>query len=350
MANYTGVNKSTTYFNTVLYTGNATDDRTVTGVGFQPDWLWIKNRADTEQHRLQDAVRGATKNLKSSGTGAEETTSTNVKSFDSDGFTLGTDNAVNGNSDNMVSWSWKAGGAGSANTSGSTNSTVSVNTTAGFSIVSYAGTGSNATIGHGLGVAPKMIIIKNRSQTNGWITGHESLDATNPWHKYMELNSTNAAQDLNTIWNDTAPTNTLFTVGTEAAVNNNGNNFIAYCFAEKAGYSRIGKWRGNGNADGTFVYTGFAPKFLLLKKNGADGWWLLDDKMANVLPNPNTRMLVANTTGADNSSVSPFIDIYSNGFKLRSNWSGINADGSDYIYLALGQTIVGTNKIAAVAR
>ena len=151
---YTTVNKSADYFNTVTYTGNATDNRTVTGIGFQPDWLWIKNRADTEQHRLQDAVRGATKNIKSSGDGAEETTSNTVKSFDSDGFTLGVDNAINGNSDAMVSWNWKANGAGSANTDGSINSTVSVNTTAGFSIVKWTGNGTNdATIGHGLGLS-----------------------------------------------------------------------------------------------------------------------------------------------------------------------------------------------------
>ena len=349
MANYTGVNKSTTYFNTVLYTGNGSV-RTETGVGFQPDFTWIKDRTGTNAHVLTDAVRGANYQLYTNLTNAQTNASGYLTAFASDGFTLGTDGAINQNSSNYVAWNWKAGGSGSANTSGSTNSTVSVNTTAGFSIVSYTGTGSNATIGHGLGVAPKMIIIKNRSQSNGWIVGHEKLDATNPWHKYMELNSTNAAQDLNTIWNDTAPTSTLFTVGTEAAVNNNGNNFIAYCFAEKTGYSRIGKWRGNGNADGTFVYTGFAPKFLLLKKNGADGWWLLDDKMANPYPNSNVRMLVANTNGADNSSVSPFIDIYSNGFKLKSNWDGVNADGSDYIYMAIGQTIVGTNNIATVAR
>ena len=346
---YTTINKHTDYFNTKLYTGNGSV-RTETGVGFQPDLTWIKDRTGTNAHVWTDAVRGANYQVYSNLTNAQTNASGYLTAFASDGFTLGTDGAINQNSSNYVAWNWKAGGSGSANTSGSTNSTVSVNTTAGFSIVSYTGTGSNATIGHGLGVAPKMIIIKNRSQSNGWIVGHEKLDATNPWHKYMELNSTNAAQDLNTIWNDTAPTSTLFTVGTEAAVNNNGNNFIAYCFAEKTGYSRIGKWRGNGNADGTFVYTGFAPKFLLLKKNGADGWWLLDDKMANPYPNSNVRMLVANTNGADNSSVSPFIDIYSNGFKLKSNWDGVNADGSDYIYMAIGQTIVGTNNIATVAR
>ena len=346
---YTTIDNGSEYFSTKIYTGTGSA-ASITGVGFQPDFTWIKDRTGTNAHVLTDAVRGANYQLYTNLTNAQTNASGYLTAFASDGFTLGTDGAINQNSSNYVAWNWKAGGSGSANTSGSTNSTVSVNTTAGFSIVSYTGTGSNATIGHGLGVAPKMIIIKNRSQSNGWIVGHEKLDATNPWHKYMELNSTNAAQDLNTIWNDTAPTSTLFTVGTEAAVNNNGNNFIAYCFAEKTGYSRIGKWRGNGNADGTFVYTGFAPKFLLLKKNGADGWWLLDDKMANPYPNSNVRMLVANTNGADNSSVSPFIDIYSNGFKLKSNWDGVNADGSDYIYMAIGQTIVGTNNIATVAR
>jgi len=346
MANYTTINKSTDYFNTVLYTGNATDDRTVTGVGFRPDWLWIKNRADTEQHRLQDVVRGATKNIKSSGNGAEETTSTNVKSFDSDGFTLGVDNAVNGNSDNMVSWSWLAGNsAGSSNSNGSVTSTVSANTTAGFSICKFTYPSSgNFTVGHGLGVAPDVVLLKGISGTANWQMYHTSLGNT----KNIQLNYAAAASSAANWWGSTSPTSTVFTVGADLI--ETGQDGIAYCFAAKQGYSRFGKWRGNGNADGTFVYTGFAPKFLLLKKDGSDGWWLLDDKMANVLPNPNTRMLVANTTGADNASVSPFIDIYSNGFKLRSNWSGVNADGSDYIYWAFGQSIVGTNNITTVAR
>lgn len=344
MANYTGVNKSTTYFNTVLYTGNATDDRTVTGVGFQPDWLWVKNRADTEQHRLQDVVRGATKNIKSSGNGAEETTSTNVKSFDSDGFTLGTDNAVNGNSDNMVSWSWKAGGAGSSNSSGSVSSTVSANTTAGFSICKFSFPGSgNFTVGHGLGVAPDVVLMKGLGTAN-WQMYHSALGNT----KNIQLNMAAASSSAANWWNSTSPTSTVFSVGSDLV--ESGQDGIAYCFAAKQGYSKFGKWTGNGNADGTFIYTGFAPKWLLLKKDGSDGWWLIDDKMANVLPNPNARMLVANTSGADNASVSPFIDIYSNGFKLRSAWSGINADGSDYIYLAIGQTIVGTNNVATVGR
>ena len=236
------IDKPNLHFNTKLYTGNGSANHSITGVGFQPDWTWIKSRDNTYGHFLFDAVRGAGKQLYTTNATAEGTNLNNLYSFDSDGFSLaqsGNDDVTNKNNSAFVSWNWKANGAGSSNTSGSTNSTVSVNTTAGFSIVSYAGTGSNATIGHGLGVAPKMIIVKNRSQTNGWITGHENLDATNPWHKYVEMNSTNAVADLNTIWNDTAPTSTVFSVGTEAAVNNNGNNFIAYCFAEKKGYSKF---------------------------------------------------------------------------------------------------------------
>ena len=237
-------------------------------------------------------------------------------------------------------------------TAGSTNSTVSVNTTAGFSIVSYAGTGSNATIGHGLGVAPKMIIIKNRSQSNGWITGHEKLDATNPWHKYVELNSTNGVADLNTIWNDTAPTNTLFTVGTEAAVNNNGNNFIAYCFAEKKGYSKFGSYTGNGNANGTFIYTGFKPAFIIIKKSSATQSWTIQDNKRNPINNGgDMKALKADTSGAEEDEASHRIDYLSNGFKMRYNWEGNNQSGATYIYMAFAENpIVGSNNIPATAR
>ena len=347
MANYTGVNKSTTYFNTKLYTGNGNANHAITGVGFQPDWVWIKNRTSTYWNQKYDVIRGVNKSIASNSNNAQENRTDNLNSFDTDGFTVGAeggDKNVNYSGDNYVAWNWKAGGSGSSNSNGSVTSTVSANTTAGFSICKFSFPGSgNFTVGHGLGVAPDVVLMKGLGTAN-WQMYHSALGNT----KNIQLNYSAASSSAANWWNSTSPTSTVFSVGSDLI--ESGQDAIAYCFAAKQGYSRFGKWIGNGNADGTFIYTGFAPKWLLLKKDGGDGWWLIDDKMANVLPNPNTRMLVANTNGADNSSVSPFIDIYSNGFKLRSNWSGINADGSDYIYLAIGQTIVGTNNVAAVAR
>ncbi len=343
---YTTVNKSTDYFNTKLYTGNGST-QSITGVGFQPDFNWIKNRSATENHFLQDSVRGSTKRLNSNNTNAESTEADGVTAFASDGFNLGYTTEVNGNGNNIVSWNWKAGNSsGSANTAGSINSTVSVNTTAGFSIVTWAGTNAQATIGHGLGVAPSLIIVKNLSSAVNWLAYFKPLGAG----KYLEFNLTNGSGTSNTEWGNTAPTSTVFTVGNTGSTNTSGANYVAYCFAEKTGFSKVGKYIGNNNADGTFVYTGFAVKFVLLKKDGGDGWWLVDDKQANPYPNPNVQMLVSNTNAGDNNSVSPFIDIYSNGFKLRSNWAGVNGDGSDYVYYAIGQSLVGSNNIPCTAR
>ena len=344
---YTTVNKSADYFNTVTYTGNATDNRTVTGIGFQPDWLWIKNRADTEQHRLQDAVRGATKNIKSSGDGAEETTSNTVKSFDSDGFTLGVDNAINGNSDAMVSWNWKANGAGSANTDGSINSTVSVNTTAGFSIVKWTGNGTNdATIGHGLGVAPKMIIIKNTTDTVNWRVWHTSLSANH----VLFLNNNQSEKDPSQQGNGyikTVGTSTFSTYAgntNDEGVNGNGDAMIAYCFAEKTGYSKFGSYVGNGNADGTFAYLGFKPHFFLIKRVDSDEDWIMTDSKRGF---PQSWNYVLASTSAAEASGLPY-DFLSNGVKFRGATQNVN--GATFLYMAFGQSIVGSNNIPATAR
>ena len=343
---YTAINKSTDYFNNKTWTGTGSSNA-LTGLGHQTDFAWIKQRSGTTDHHLYDVLRGVTKALASNATDTETTKSTGLTAFGSDGFTLGADGGVNGSSNTYVGWSWKAGGTGSANTNGSINSTVSVNTTAGFSIVKFVGNStSGATVGHGLGVAPKLVIIKSRDTAYSWRSYHASLGAT----KYIELDASSASATASNFMNNTAPTNSVFYLGNGDTPNKNGDNYIAYCFAEKVGYSKIGKYIGNGNANGTFVYTGFAPKFVLLKRDGADGWWLVDDKQANPYPNPNVRMLVANTTGADNTSVSPFIDIYSNGFKLRSTWAGVNDNGANYIYYAIGQSLVGSNNVPCTAR
>ena len=253
---YTTINDPTDYFNIVLYTGNASTPTNITGVGFQPDWVWIKNRSASENHILADAVRGANKLLESNTADAELSDSNYIKAFQSDGFQIGSEGAVNGNSNGIVSWNWKANGQGSSNTNGSINTTyTSANTTAGFSIVAFTGTGSNATVGHGLGVTPSMIIVKNLSVTQEWAVYHASLGAT----KYLELNLTGASGTASNRWNNTSPTNSVFSVGSDASVNGSSNNIIAYCFAEKQGYSKFGSYAGNNNADHPFTSSTGTP-------------------------------------------------------------------------------------------
>jgi len=340
---YTTINKSGDYFNTKLYSGNGTDDTAITGVGFQPDFLWIKERTSTSYHNLQDAVRGVTKQLISHYTNGEETSTSKVKSFDSDGFTLGTSGAVNENSQTYASWNWKANGSGSANTDGSSNSTVSANTTSGFSIVTYTGTGSTATVGHGLGVAPKFIIIKCLSHTSDWMVYYG--DATD----FLKLNTTVATEDLNTVWNDTSPTNSVFTLGSNGDVNTSGRTYVAYCFAEKTGYSKFGKYTGNGNADGTFVYTGFKPAFVMVKNtvDTGDNWTIYDNKRD--VDNQAEKLLFANASSTEATGNN--MDILSNGFKQRNTSNGNNGSGDTYIYMAFAEApLVGTNGVTAKAR
>jgi len=328
---YTTVNKSTDYFNTLLWQGNGNNARALTGVGFQPDFTWIKDRTDTESHCLTDAVRGATKSLRSNGDNAEATDTDALQSFNSDGFTLGDQGQVNkSNGDYYVGWNWKANGAGSANTDGSTNSTVSVNTTAGFSIVKYTGSGANATIGHGLGVAPAMIIVKNLTEAGyDWVVYHQSLGNGS----YIRLNLTSDKSN-GSVWQSTTPTSSVFSVVSNSSdVNKNGNSFIAYCFAEKQGYSKFGSYTGNDNS--TFVYTGFKPKFLMLKnRSESNGWLMLDS--SRTAQNPMGAYIYANTDGAEGTVT--YIDFLSNGFRLVStNSVAVNKDGNTFIYYAVAE-------------
>jgi hypothetical protein len=256
------IDKPDDYFNTVLYTGNGTT-QSITGVGFQPDWVWIKNRTSAEASGMFDAVRGVTKMLSTQNADAETTTATSLTAFGSDGFSVGSNLRVNQSSNNIVSWNWLANGTGVSNTAGSISSTVSANTTSGFSIVKYTGNGtSGATIGHGLSVKPNMIILKSYENGQQWAVYHSSLGAT----QGLRLNSNIAAYTSSTRWNNTEPTSTLFTVGNDGEVNTSGEDQIAYCFAEKKGFSKFGSYTGNGSADGTFVYTGFKPAFFDIKE------------------------------------------------------------------------------------
>ncbi len=347
---YTTIDDPTIYFNTKLYSGNG-GTQSITGVGFQPDWTWIKQRTGTTWHNLYDAVRGATKAIASNDTGAEETRATGLTAFDSDGFSLGSDSNANaGSGSTYASWNWKANGQGSSNTDGSINTTyTSVNTTAGFSISKYVGTGSLATVGHGLGVAPAMIIIKNLDTTNGWEVYHQSLGNT----KYLQLHSDGTGGTSATRWNNTSPTNSVFTVNTENGVNKSGSNIIAYCFAKKTGYSKFGLYTGNDNADGPFIYTGFKPAFVIVKKTSASGYWVINDNKRNnrsdTISNPSNKWLYPNVSNATFDASSYPMDLLSNGFKIRHT-GGYQNTANTYLYMALGQTLVGSNNIPATAR
>ena len=355
---YTTINKSTSYFNTKLYTGNGST-QSITGVGFQPDWLWIKSRGSTGNHRAHDVVRGVDKQLYPNLTNAEYTYSPNtgVTSFDSDGFSLGNDAGQNTNNETYVAWNWLAGGSqGSSNTDGTINTTyTSANTTSGFSIVSYTGNGtSGATVGHGLGAVPHMIMVKRLDTTGSWQVYHQKAIDTSgdPWTDYMILNSSNAAQDGVNRWNDTAPTTSVFSLGNSTEVNANGGTYVAYVFSEKTGYSKFGSYTGNGNADGTFIYTGFKPSFYMVKQSnvGGEGWFMWDNKRSSSGgTNENDRYLIANSANAD-GTLGVDCDFLSNGVKTRYAASATNTSGSTYIYMAFGQSLVGSNNVPCTAR
>jgi hypothetical protein len=349
---YSSIVKPSDYFNTKLYTGNGST-QSITGVGFQPDMTWVKSRSSSAWHNLFDAVRGATKRLQVNSDGAESTETNSLTSFDSDGFTVGSSGDVNGSGNSTVAWNWKANGSGSANTDGSINSTVSANTTAGFSIVSYTGTGANATVGHGLGVVPQVVIARSRSNGGaGWNWGvyHKDLGNTNA----VFLNSTAASTSVSAYWNNTSPTSSVFSLGSDGVVNLSSGTFIAYCFAEKTGYSKFGSYTGNGNADGTFVYTGFKPAFVLWKRTEDAGYdWDLYDT-ARDTHNVAFKELIPNGNGAESSSTVLSLDILSNGFKLRTSNGNGNDSGKPYIYMAFAEEPLvansGSNGVPATAR
>jgi len=459
---YTTINKSTDHFNTKLYTGNGSAGNAITGVGFQPDFLWIKNRSQADWHQLFNSVRGASNVLYSNETSGESSASTSFASFDSDGFTVNANDGTNGNGENLVAWNWKAGGTapeityavkvvsdsgnkfrfddfgssavtldlqeggvytfdqsdssnsghplrfsttsdgthgggsayttgvvvsgtpgssgaktvitvagsaptlyyycanhsgmggqantnstfGSSNFAGSIQSTVSANTIAGVSVVKWDGNGvAGASIGHGLGDVAKMIIVKRiNTGGNNWTVYHASLGNT---HR-LELNTTTASTSDAGAWNNQTPTSTVFYTGNNLTVGNNGSTYIAYCFTEKTGFSKISSYAGNQDANGTFVFTGFKPAFVLSKDSTGAGenWFIHDDKRDTY--NPVDTYLRPNLSNAEGTA--SHYDFLSNGFKNRYAGGSLNSSGRTYIYYAIGQAFVGSNNIVVTAR
>ena len=302
--------------------------------------VWLRRRDDAGRHRLFDAVRGATKSIRSDDDEAEITRADSLTSFDSDGFTLGADSSsgginVNISGETMVGWSWRGSDSSAvSNTDGSITSTVSANTTSGFSIVSYTGTGANATVGHGLGVAPAMIIIKCRSRAEEWVVYNQGLGNAYA----IPLHLTEAKSTSATFWQNTNPSSSVFYIGANNKHNQSGQTFIAYCFSEKKGFSKFNSYTGNGNNDGTFIYTGFKPAWVLIKRTDTTSNWLLFDNKRAYSYNLISATLKPNTNGAeDTNGAYNNVDFISNGIKLRQSNGDLNASGGSYIYHAFAE-------------
>jgi len=339
------------YFNTVLYTGNGSTNA-ITGVGFQPDFLWVKRRNLSAHHNLIDSVRGVKKHLSSSASNSEDTegSGNGLASFDADGFTWAGVNTgtgqVNANGGTFVAWNWKAGGTAVSNTNGSITSSVSANQDAGFSIVSYTGTQAAATVGHGLSQAPTFIITKCRSSANGWPCYHKYINVDNlsDAREYiLRLNqdqSYTAAGGSIGWWNNTHPTSTVFSLGANDESNKSGDTHIAYCFHDVEGFSSFGGYKGNGSTNGPFIYTGFKPAFVIFRETGNGNHWFSQDNRRPSDQNPVDSNLYQNLTNAEVTNTPTgglVVDFVSNGIKIRGSGAEANGNNRKYMYMAFAE-------------
>jgi hypothetical protein len=343
---YTTIDDPSAHFHIQLHTGDGEDSLAITNDAnagdFSPDLLWVKNRTSSGgagEHMVFDTTRGSSKNVLANKDEVEATETEVLLSFDTDGFSVGSSSTVNQDTSNFVAWQWKAnGGTTSSNTDGDYTSTVQANTTAGFSIVKYGdatsfSSSSPATVGHDLGAVPKMIMIKNLDGVRSWGVHHAGLTDAG---KIIYLDLTDAEASSSGFMNSTAPTSSVFTVNTLNVANGNNLEYIAYCFAEKQGYSKFGSYEGNGDADGTFVYTGFKPAWILVKRtDNTNGWFLMDNKRSPF--NLTNDYLRPNTNDAEGEAANSVWDTLSNGFKLRGTGADVNTSGSPYIYMAFAE-------------
>jgi hypothetical protein len=325
------------HFNTVLYTGTGST-LNVTGVGFQPDFTWLKRRDSTAYHQLFDAVRGTGKGMYSNESNAEsDNGSLTLASFDSDGFTVGASGGINTSSATMVGWNWKAGTSVSGTTTGAGTGKAysgSVNVDAGFSIITYKGNATdNHTVPHHLGVVPEIIMLKNRDAGEGWVVYTEPTGNTG----FLGLNSTGAFADSDGEWSDVSPTSSVFNLGTQDRVNTDDADYMAYSWTSVDGYSKVGSYVGNGSTDGTFVYTGFTPAYVMIKQSSASGenWYLFDNERSTY--NAIDDALKADESVAETTNTSKAVDFTSNGFKCRGSNGALNGSGATYIYLAFAE-------------
>jgi hypothetical protein len=338
---YTTIDDPSAHFQTKIWTGNDTS-QSITNDGnsnLKPDWIWAKKRSASDAHNLVDTSRGLTNYIFSNVNNGDTTDSSKVQSMDLNGFSVGASNSWNDNNVTYVAWQWKANGGttttndASSTSVGTIDSVYQANTTAGFSIVTYTGTGSNGSVAHGLGAKPNVILLKDRAGFS-WVVYHDKV-ASDPATDYLELNGTIAATDYAAHFNDTEPTSTVFSLGTDGAVNGSSRNVIAYCFTEIKGYSKFGSYEANDNTDGPFIYTGFKPAWVILKCVDSTGnWFLFDNKRDN--SNMVTQTIYGDLNAAENTE-SNGLDFLSNGIKLRQSGSGgINHSGT-YIYMAFAE-------------
>jgi len=351
---YTTIDKPSDYFETILFTGNGSNGHAISGLDFQPDWVWLKNRNTTNTHEAFDSVRGATKTLYPDRSDAEYVNATgSLTSFNSDGFTVGSGDGANKSGSGIASWNWKAGTSFTNDASstgiGTIDSTGSVSQEAGFSIISYTGNGTaNQSVAHGLGATPKFIIIKPRSAVGYWcVTNPRFVSVSDP--NILYLQETAAEADDTNINGTTAPSSTVFGVDDYGAVNTNGQTQIAYCFTPIKGYSAMGTYVGNGSTDGTFVYTGFKPAWVMVKRtDSTNDWKIIDNKRSPI--NPTAGTLKANSSGAEDTS-EIYYDFCANGYKIRLNAGALNASGGTYIYMAFAENPFTTSTgVPATAR